>query len=91
MTTFLILCSFEVHHHGWFSIFSRIIEPLTSRCSKFRFKPLSDKIQQERLLDIAEKENVKISNEVNTNYDYILIPFMNVHLKEVLKIIIEHN
>jgi replication factor C subunit 2/4 len=50
------------------SIFFRIIEPLTSRCSKFRFKPLSDKIQQERLLDIAEKENVKIGNEVITNY-----------------------
>ncbi|EHB10019.1 Replication factor C subunit 4 [Heterocephalus glaber] len=42
---------------------NRIIEPLTSRCSKFRFKPLSDKIQQQRLLDIAKKENVKISNE----------------------------
>ncbi|XP_048659998.1 replication factor C subunit 4 isoform X2 [Marmota marmota marmota] len=42
---------------------SEIIEPLTSRCSKFRFKPLSDKTQQQRLLDIAEKENVKISNE----------------------------
>ncbi|KAB1283540.1 Replication factor C subunit 4 [Camelus dromedarius] len=42
---------------------SEIIEPLTSRCSKFRFKPLSDKIQQQRLLDIADKEHVKISNE----------------------------
>ncbi|XP_038603452.1 replication factor C subunit 4 isoform X2 [Tachyglossus aculeatus] len=42
---------------------SEIIEPLTSRCSKFRFKPLSDKIQHQRLLDISEKEKVKISNE----------------------------
>ncbi|XP_022269782.1 replication factor C subunit 4 isoform X2 [Canis lupus baileyi] len=42
---------------------SEIIEPLTSRCSKFRFKPLSDKIQQQRLLDIADKEHVKVSNE----------------------------
>lgn len=55
---------------SWFSISSRIIEPLTSRCSKFRFKPLSDKIQRERLLDIAEKENVKISHEVSSNYGY---------------------
>lgn len=46
--------------------FFRIIEPLTSRCSKFRFKPLSDKIQQQRLLDVSEKENVKITSEVIT-------------------------
>ncbi|XP_004834873.1 replication factor C subunit 4 isoform X2 [Heterocephalus glaber] len=53
-TRFCLICNYV----------TRIIEPLTSRCSKFRFKPLSDKIQQQRLLDIAEKENVKISNEV---------------------------
>lgn len=64
---------------------SRIIEPLTSRCSKFRFKPLSDKIQQKRLLDIAEKENVKIGDEVITMVIRDLIPF---YLLEVLKIML---
>ncbi|XP_013843779.1 replication factor C subunit 4 isoform X2 [Sus scrofa] len=53
-TRFCLICNYV----------SRIIEPLTSRCSKFRFKPLSDKIQQQRLLDIADKEHVKISDEV---------------------------
>uniref|UniRef100_A0A8B9TS62 Replication factor C subunit 4 n=1 Tax=Anas platyrhynchos TaxID=8839 RepID=A0A8B9TS62_ANAPL len=52
-TRFCLICNY----------ISRIIEPLTSRCSKFRFKPLSDKIQQQRLLDVSEKENVKISSE----------------------------
>ncbi|EMP25199.1 Replication factor C subunit 4 [Chelonia mydas] len=53
-TRFCLICNY----------ISRIIEPLTSRCSKFRFKPLTDKIQQQRLLAVSEKENVKVSNEV---------------------------
>ncbi|XP_034988705.1 replication factor C subunit 4 isoform X2 [Zootoca vivipara] len=52
-TRFCLICNY----------ISRIIEPITSRCSKFRFKPLSDKIQRQRLLDIAEKENVTVSSE----------------------------
>ncbi|XP_053315209.1 replication factor C subunit 4 [Spea bombifrons] len=52
-TRFCLICNYV----------SRIIEPLTSRCSKFRFKPLADKIQTQRILGICEKENVKISNE----------------------------
>ncbi|XP_040205388.1 replication factor C subunit 4 [Rana temporaria] len=52
-TRFCLICNYV----------SRIIEPLTSRCSKFRFKPLADKIQTKRILDICTKENVLITNE----------------------------
>ena len=36
----------------------RIIEPLTSRCSKFRFKPLTEEILNSRLEHIAKAEGV---------------------------------
>lgn len=49
---------------------TRIIEPLTSRCSKFRFKPLANKIQEERLLEICEKENLKYTKEVREEDSY---------------------
>ena len=44
--------------------FCRIIEPLTSRCSKFRFKPLSQDTLEKRLNMICEQENIKCDNKV---------------------------
>ena len=43
---------------------SRIIDPLTSRCAKFRFKPLEDKCAIERLEHISREENVNCKKPV---------------------------
>lgn len=43
---------------------TRIIGPISSRCAKFRFKPLDSDVARSRLKFIADAENVDVSNEV---------------------------
>lgn len=50
ITRFCLICNYV----------TRIIDPLASRCSKFRFKPLDQDNAKKRLEDIAENENVKL-------------------------------
>lgn len=52
-TKFCLICNYV----------SRIIEPITSRCAKFRFKPLAKAILVTRLELIMEKEGVLVSQE----------------------------
>jgi replication factor C subunit 2/4 len=53
-TRFCIICNYV----------SKIIDPIASRCAKFRFTALPRNQQLERLKLIADKENVQISNDV---------------------------
>jgi len=52
-TKFCLICNYV----------SRIIEPITSRCAKFRFKPLAREILMKRLDLICEQEKVKVSED----------------------------
>lgn len=55
-TRFCLICNYV----------SRIIEPLTSRCTKFRFKPLNEDKIIERLELICEAEKLKADKSVLT-------------------------
>lgn len=42
---------------------SRIIEPIQSRCAVFKFRPVPPEAMKKRLLEIAEKEGLKVTEE----------------------------
>lgn len=54
ITRFCLVCNYV----------TRIIEPLASRCAKFRFRPLSKETMQARLLTIAAAEEAPVSDEM---------------------------
>ncbi|TFY59531.1 hypothetical protein EVJ58_g5717 [Rhodofomes roseus] len=54
ITRFCLVCNYV----------TRIIDPLASRCSKFRFKPLDSMSTSTRLAEIASKENVPVTDAV---------------------------
>lgn len=64
----------------------RIIEPLTSRCAKFRFKPLPIEKLQERIAMVCEQEGVQIEPEVRKKALEELLPFR--HTQYALSILL---
>jgi replication factor C subunit 2/4 len=59
VTRFCILCNYV----------SRIIDPISSRCAKFRFKPLVRDALDTRLRHIAASESILISDEALRHLD----------------------
>ncbi|KAL2497185.1 Replication factor C subunit 4 [Abeliophyllum distichum] len=53
VTRFFFICNY----------ISRIIEPLASRCAKFRFKPLTEEIMSSRILYICKEEGLHLDSE----------------------------
>jgi replication factor C subunit 2/4 len=53
LTRFVLICNY----------ITKIIEPLNSRCMKFRFKQIPKKIQIQRLKEICTKEKLKYNND----------------------------
>lgn len=52
-TRFCLICNYV----------SKIIQPITSRCTKFRFKPLKEEMVIERLKLIADSESINVDQE----------------------------
>jgi len=54
ITRFCFICNY----------INQIISPISSRCAKFRFRPLGKKSMKKKLLFIADKEDIKVNNDI---------------------------
>ncbi|KAK0575964.1 hypothetical protein LWI29_009695 [Acer saccharum] len=61
ITRFFFICNY----------ISRIIEPLASRCAKFRFKPITEEIMSSRILHICKEEGLNLDAEALSTLSYI--------------------
>ena len=79
-TRFCLICNYV----------SRIIEPIASRCAKFRFKPLAEEILTQRLSAICEQENITCEEEVSPwkYHSYCIYPKYSVTLLLTIFILI---
>ena len=66
-TRFCLICNYV----------SRIIDPITSRCAKFRFKPLSSEILMRQLQNICDSENIMYKDEVSLDLTFVFGGFEN--------------
>lgn len=54
ITRFCFICNY----------INQIIDPIASRCMKFRFKPISNSIMIDKLSEIATKENMSVDKKI---------------------------
>ena len=55
VTRFILICNYV----------TRIIDPITSRCAKFRFRPLPIESSESRLLRISKEEKLELPPSIN--------------------------
>ena len=59
VTRFCLICNYV----------SRIIDPIKSRCAKFRYQPLAHSAMKQRLAHIAQQEHIAVEQHMETGAD----------------------
>ncbi|CCH59038.1 hypothetical protein TBLA_0B01950 [Henningerozyma blattae CBS 6284] len=78
ITRFCLICNYV----------TRIIDPLASRCTKFRFKSLNNDNAIERLKFISKNENLNVENdEINNDFYKNLLQIANGDLRRSITLL----